>query len=327
MMNTKKLEAAQTVATRLTSLMAKQLTVICPLTGLLVSNDLPPAIGLYINSYHPIALPENAKLILKDREYWRTLNKENKAALILSVLNAYNHLSLEAPSIVIKGLIETNLNVNQLNGFLEFCADYMATTVNGWPILSLGRDLNEHTFLDYMNRCAFIEYQLADEGEKKLVEVPKFVTSDKRGTVLDKECYEEWLEAAPHLPKEFVAKAAPFIRTIATNPSSTVDSMLAVVKDKALMLSNEVAPEVDWFLEAAHKNREVAKNLGLHKVFEDLELFDTPPTSTAPTTCTSNMVEIDLSAIDEVVEPVAVVVEKELTPFQRRMAALRSKQV
>lgn len=321
-MKAKKLEAAQTVATRLTTAMKEELTVICPLTGLLVVNELPPALGLYINSYHPLALPENARQIIKNKDYWRALNKEQKAALILSVLNAYNHLSLEAPAIVVKGLIETNLNVNQLNGFLEFMQDYMTTTINGWPVISLGRDLNEHTFLDYMNRCAYIEYNLADEDKKVVVDIPKFVSSDKRGIVLDKETYEEWLEAAQYLPKDFVAKANPFVRTLATNPSKLVDSLLSVVESKALTLAEEVAPEVVWFLEAAHKNREVAKNLGLHSTFDDIELFDENKTEA----CAKSTAQVDAVSKEQAESKAYSEATKPLSPFAARLAALKSKQ-
>lgn len=266
----KSTDTTQIVVSKVIATMGSFLAIICPITGLLLTTDLPPRMGLYLNATHPIAILENTLGILKDKDYREALSKELKAGLILAVAFNSKVLDLTVPSLLARMAIETRLNVNQLNSFLTFMADYMITTTKAYPALEIGKGLSETTFLDYMNACASVEFYEAPIP----VEIPstrKFLSSTIQGKDLDKDCYEEWLLAAPFLTSDFKAKAAPFLRTIATNPSSTVDRMIGAVAANALKLAENESAEVVWFIETATEARKKAKNLGMHTDF-DLEL-------------------------------------------------------
>lgn len=305
--------------------MTKELAVICPTTGLLVPNGLPPMLGSFLPAQHALAIPENAKAIIKDPNYYSQLDKGQKCGLILAALNAYRHLSLSCPAIVVRLAMETRLNNAQINSFLEFITDNVLTTTRGYPALILDRDLSQYTFLDYINQCAQIEMHQLEPGESAVVvKIPKFISGTNQGKSLDKECYEEWLEAAARLPKDFVAKAQPFVKTLATNPSSIIDKMLTAVEGAALKLVESIdqVPEVVWFIDSTVEARKKAKALGLHSSLDDIEGLTLGTTSVVATTTSTSLA---LEALDVPSPELAPATSNSISPFAARMAALKDK--
>lgn len=302
--------------------MTKEMAAICPITGLLVPNGLPPMMGTFLVAKHALAYPENALAIIKNKEYWSTMDKSQKVGLILAVMNAKRHLSLGAESLVIRLAIEARLNNAQVQTFLEFIQDHVLTTKRGYPTFHLDKRLSQYTFLDYINQCAHIEAFVLEPNEPVVtVKIPQFLSSDNQGKKLDKECYEEWLAAAEFLPKEFCDRAKPFIRTLATNPNTTVDKMLTAVEGAALKRNDEVPPEVFWFIETTVEARKKAKALGLHVSLDDIfSGLETPMEAHA--TSSNSSPSLDLSALDA---PVVEEVEKKVSPFAARLAQLKNK--
>ena len=296
---------------------------ICPITGLVFAVDFPAKPGFYLEAHHPIV--HNCKAMVKDSTYTPLLDREQKAGLILASLDFYGLLSLESPALVVNMAIQAALNDNQLDQFISFIRDGVSCTSKGYPIFSANAQANEQTFLSYMAKCDEIEHtdysvlnlESADELTKKLFTIPKFLASDKRGSSMDKEAHDFYLNCKEWLPASLVAKAAPFVKTLITNPShAMINKLLAAVEGKwTAPVEREGMAECDIneFVMLVKHNRDIAAKL---KIYPDLtaSLFEDELESGRPAPLPT----------EKTIESEAVV-EKVLSPFEARMAALKAK--
>ena len=315
--------------------LTSSLQSVCPITGLTTSINFPAKPGFYIEAYHPIV--HNCKAMVKDYTYTLLLDKEQKAGLILAALSFYSLLSLEAPALVVNLKMQLSLSDHQLEQFLDFIRNGVAGTNKGYPLLSLDASCNEQTFLSYISKCHDIEHtnldpltlENADPLTKKLFEVPKFLASDKRGSAMDKEAYETWLDIVSEdiLPDSLVVKAKPFAKTLVTNPSSSlITKLLAAVKGKAVYsvatTLSETSAEalVDEFILLVETSRDTAAKL---KLYPDLSagLFET---ETSTSTSLEEQAAGEPSRTPSAKEETAV---KEMSPFEARLAAMKAKGV
>lgn len=306
---------------------------ICPITGLVFAVDFPAKPGFYLEAHHPIV--HNCKAMVKDSTYTPLLDREQKAGLILASLDFYGLLSLESPALVVNMAIQASLNDNQLDQFISFIRDGVSCTNKGYPIFSANAQANEQTFLSYMAKCDEIEHtnleaitlESLPELERKLFEVPKFLASDKRGSAMDKEAYELYLNCKEWLPNSLITKAAPFVKTLITNPSHTmIAKLLAAVESKwTAEWAKEEVVEADMqeFTSFVRASRETASKLN---IYPDL----TPSLFEDNTTYSGAADQLDplrtLAAMPSTVESTtATPTAKVLSPFEARMAALKAK--
>lgn len=326
--------AKVTLVKNLAETLSSSLSVVCPITGLVSKTDFPAKPGYYMEAYHPIV--HNCKAMIKEASYIKLLDREQKAGLILASLHFYSVLSLEAPALVVNLSIQSALNDHQLDLFLDFISTGVACTNKGYPVLSIDSNANEQTFLSYMAKCDEIEHtnleavtlESLPELERKLFTIPKFLASDKRGSAMDKEAYELYLNCKEWLPSSLITKAAPFVKTLTTNPSHTmIAKLLAAVESKwtAEWAKEEVVEaDIQEFTSFVRASRETASKLN---IYPDLtpSLFETeteteselgrPAPLTAPITLENAQTILS-----------AATVEKVLSPFEARMAALKAKQ-
>jgi hypothetical protein len=321
--STQKTLLVKNTADKLTS----SLSSVCPITGLVSTVNFPAKPGFYLEAHHPIV--HNCKAMVKDSTYWPLLDREQKAGLILASLHFYSILSLESPALVVNLAIQSSLNDHQLDLFLDFIATGISCTNKGYPVLSLNTDVNEQTFLSYMAKCDEIEHtnleaitlESLPELEQRLFKVPKFLASDKRGSAMDKEAYDLYLNCKEWLPSGLVAKAAPFVKTLITNPShAMINKLVAAVEGKwSAPADKEHAAECDIseFAIFVKANREVASKLNIYpdltpslfgdkeKAADDELELGRPALSSLPATATTEI--------------------KVLSPFETRMAAIKAK--
>lgn len=301
------------------------LSTVCPITGLVSKLDFPAKPGFYLEAYHPIV--HNCKAMVKETSYIKLLDREQKAGLILACLHFYSVLSLESPAIVVNLAMQSALNDHQLELFLDFIATGVSCTNKGYPVLSLDSSLTEQTLLSYMAKCDTIEHtnleaitlESLPELERKLFEVPKFLASDKRGSAMDKEAYELYLNCKEWLPSSLITKAAPFVKTLITNPSHTmIAKLLAAVESKwtAEWAKEEVVEaDIQEFTSFVRASRETASKLN---IYPDL---------------TPSLFETELESEPELGRPAPLSIPavestavKVLSPFEARLAAIKAKQ-
>lgn len=307
----------------LSDTLSSSLSVVCPITGLVSKTDFPAKPGFYLESYHPIV--HNCKAMVKETSYIKLLDREQKAGLILACLHFYSVLSLESPAIVVNLAMQSALNDHQLELFLDFIATGVSCTNKGYPVLSLDSSLTEQTLLSYMAKCDTIEHtnleaitlESLPELERKLFEVPKFLASDKRGSAMDKEAYELYLNCKEWLPNSLITKAAPFVKTLITNPSHTmIAKLLGAVEGKwTADIDKEATAECDIteFAVFVRASRETASKLNIYpdltpSLFE--EVVESETESGRPATLVAASVESTA---------------KVLSPFEARLAAIKAK--
>ena len=304
---------------------------ICPITGLVFSVDFPAKPGFYLEAHHPIV--HNCKAMVKDSTYTPLLDREQKAGLILASLEFYGLLSLESPALVVNMAIQASLNDNQLDQFISFIRDGVSCTNKGYPIFSANAQANEQTFLSYMAKCDEIEHtdysvlnlESADELTKKLFTIPKFLASDKRGSSMDKEAHELFLDliSLDLLPSSLIASTKPFIKSLITNPSHSIIAKLLIAveaKYDAGLNSDETAEAaVQEFTTFVRISRETAEKL---KIYPDLSAPLFEPELESGTSLVESGRPAPLpteKTVEATNEP------KVMSPFEARMAALKAK--
>ena len=184
--------------------------------------------------------------------------------------------------------------------------------------------VKDSTLLGYMTKCYEVEHtnyetvslDTVDDLTKKLFTVPKFLASDKRGSAMDKEAHDLYLDVVEYLPNSLIEKAKPFVKTLITNASSTlITRLVSAIEAKATTLEEVEEPsmlvaisELKTFVE---KNRETASKLGIYSAL-DLD---------APAIVSETEAETETAPAVEVVEDKA----SSLSPFAARLAALKAK--
>lgn len=305
--------------------LSSSLSTVCPITGLVSTTNFPAKPGYYLEAYHPIV--HNCKAMLRETSYLKLLDREQKAGLILAALHFYNVLSLEAPSLVVNLAMQSALNDHQFDLFLDFIATGVSCTSKGYPVLSIDANLTEQTFLSYMAKCDEIEHTNLEpitldslpEVEQRLFTVPKFLASDKRGAAMDREAHDLYLNIKEYLPASLISKAASFVKTLITNPSHTmIAKLVSAIEAKAVYADEDTIraqADIAEFALFIKESRETATKL---KIYPDLtpSLFEEP--------VSSDELELGRPA-PLVVASTDAQVEKPLSPFEARMAAIKAK--
>lgn len=284
------LAAIKAAATRLVADTDHGLGSICPVTGLFTPSALPSLPGMVMEAHH--ALCFNALALLSHSSYCAALEPSLKAGLVLAAFNAVGKLELTGSAYTINQAMALTLTVAQLDTLLAFITDSLLTTSKHYPKLKLaaGR-VDERTFLSYMAVCVDVENtRIIMEPTGQAKSVPKFLSSPAKGKALDADCYEAWLELAPFLPKALVAKAKPYIRTLATILDSTLVGKLVarcaaeIDEDGLVSVADSGLLEYSEFARIVEESRKKAAALGLHRSeLDDLDLFSTPASGpTAP---------------------------------------------
>lgn len=317
----KKIKLQEITKATAQALFSGGMKTICPITGLITETNFPIKEGFYLEAYHPIV--HNAKAMIKDTDYYKLLDKEQKAGLILAALHFYDKLSLESSALVVNLALQANLTDLQLETFIVFIQESLAVTSKSYPLLSLDSTAKDTTLLGYISKCFEVEHtnydtvnlDSADELTKKLFTIPKFLASEKRGSAMDKEAYELYLEAKEHLPNSLIEKAKPFVKTLVTNPSaSIITRLLSAINSKAVCFAGEEAimelaiSELTTFVE---KSREAAEKLGLYAVLDlDAPAIEETTTNTVPVEAAKTPTNGEM-----------------LSPFAARLAAMKAKGV
>lgn len=308
--------------------LTNSMQTLCPITGLLSSTDFPAKPGFYMDAYHPIV--HNCKAMLKDSSYTSLLSQEQKVGLILASLHFYGVLSLEAPAIVVNLALQGSLSNNQLDLFLSFLRESLAITNKTYPIISLDASSSETTLIGYMHKCDEIEHTnyetvslddlcSADKATtNKKFTVPKFMKSERRAIVMDKEAYDLYLDCMAYLPQSLIDKAKPFIKTLVTNPShSMIEKLLSAINAKWTTIDSAQDGEAElaiYELTAYVKSsRESAAKLGIYPDLENI-LFSAQAYAPAP-----------ISSLEETAGADAGRVEEPMSPFAARLAAIKNK--
>lgn len=312
----KKIAVVKAAASSLT----ESLPVVCPITGLVTATNFPIKDGFFLEAYHPIV--HNCKAMIKDTEYYKLLDREQKAGLILAALDFYKVLSLESSSLVVNLAMQANLTELQLDTFIVFIQDSLACTSKSYPLLSLDSMVKDSTLLGYMTKCYEVEHtnyetvslDTVDDLTKKLFTVPKFLASDKRGSAMDKEAHDLYLDVVEFLPNSLVDKAKPFVKTLITNTSSTlITRLISAIEAKATTMDDSEEPamllaisELKTFVE---KNRETASKLGIYSALD----LDAPAIVSETEIETAPVIEVEAA--------------KPMGAFAARMAAMKAKGV
>lgn len=208
--------------------LTKELTFLCPVTGLVVPVGLPAFPGMVLESYHPIAHNGLSMLDLHPA-YLDSLPKPALCAVFLAAMHALKKIEFidGCSALLVNTAMQAALTKHQLLKSLAFINEGIRTTRKGYPPIRLNASLSEDTFNDYFNACVTLEnYVLPTEEAAPRVVAPSFLSSSSQAKQLDKACYEAWLEVAPYLPKTTVAKAAPYIKSLASTPAASIGERL-----------------------------------------------------------------------------------------------------
>lgn len=257
---------------------SEALTIVCPITGLIVPNDLPPFPGAVGAAYHPMAM--NALSILQlPEDYWLSLSPLQSSALILGALNSIEKITLKATSLIVVRAIEARLTGGQILSFLRFIRDKMLTTKRCYPKLTLDGSLDEITFSRYISLCASVEkvYTILEEvpTPKATAEATFELAPNSQMKKYDKEAYEAWLEVAQFLPKDFISKAKPYIKQlISYTTEATIQKLLDAAGTRLISddLESDATVAYSELLSTVSKLRKRANDSGLYAAMLEAEL-------------------------------------------------------
>lgn len=266
---------------------SKELTTLCPISGLLVPNNFPAYIGaLFTGTVHPV-VAEAKNLVKLGDSYLTTLSNEQLSGLLLALLASYNKVDLDGPAFLVRARLETTCTGGQLLTFIKWFTKAIAITKRSQPKLALSQSSDEITFDSYMKQWVSIErfysqvdIQLAEMAKSQTIEAPAFLSNASQAKKLNKACYEAYKEASLHLPKPLVAKLKPFVTDLAiTTNVARLERMLEAIKgavgfEEELLAGSEEVEAVADFLAVLETKRSEAKELGLDKddwQFDDLQ--------------------------------------------------------
>lgn len=207
---------AEAVERRFAQAVDAQATILCPVSGLLVSSDLP-SFGddtYYLTSVHPIVY--NAVDIINKPAYWAKFTPEQKAGLILAYMHTAKRVRFEgglnawAANLALAGQVK----VENLDAFLVFLQGDWSTSFHCYPSLVIDRRFSFQTLVDYQNTC----FSLAFAETPTPAKLPALKTQSTKVQLkhLDAAAYEEWLEvaSAEFLPASFKDKVKPYAKKL-----------------------------------------------------------------------------------------------------------------
>ena len=207
---------AEAVERRFCQQVDAQATILCPVSGLLVSSDLP-SFGddsYYLTSVHPIVY--NAVDIINKPAYWAKFTPEQKAGLILAYMHTAKRVRFEgglnawAANLALAGQVK----VENLDAFLVFLQGDWSASFHCYPSLVIDRRFSFQTLVDYQNTCFSLAFAEAPTPAK----LPALKTQSTKIQLkhLDATAYEEWLEvaSAEFLPATFKDKVKPYAKKL-----------------------------------------------------------------------------------------------------------------
>lgn len=326
--------------------LTKELTFLCPITGLVVPTGLPAFPGIVFEAYHPIAHNGLSMLSLAPA-YLENLPKPTLCAIFLSAMATLKKVELDGSALLINTAMQAALTKKQLLTSLEFIESAILRTKKGYPPIRLSAGLNEDTFNDYFNACVTLENwtPLPSDSPSVSIKSPAFLSSTTQAKALDKACYEAWLEVATYLPKATVEKAAPYVKTLASTPADGIINRLVAkvieytdadeyfrTKDGQIVLEGGIERTLETnreyaaamaayeFRDTVTGNRRTAAGLGLHR-----DLFDDAPLA-LPTDY--DLPKVEANPYAELIELEApttpLVVEAKALSFSERMKARKA---
>lgn len=286
----------ESVTTAFGAELGRQLIIVCPVTGLIVENGFPPFPGAVGFCLHPIV--ENALGVLAlGQSYRETLTNKQAIGLALACLHKVGKLTLKDTSLLVISRLETTLTGGQVFTLLDFIAKKFIKPTRHYPAIELDRYSDEYTLDAYFKKCVAIENywgsidwrneQLKEQA--KLAEAPIFLSGKAESKRLNRDCYEAWLEVAPHLPATTKAAAKPYIKTLASNANEAlVGKLVATVLSKAgaeeeLLEGTEAVLAAHEFKEIVAKARAEASKMGLYAELDDLLSLPTTTADSQPT--------------------------------------------
>lgn len=263
---------AKAVEARFAAQVDAQATCLCPVSGLLVPNDLP-SFGddtYYLTSVHPIVY--NAVDIINKPTYWAKFTPEQKAGLILAYMHTANRVRFEgglnawAANLALAGQVK----VENLDAFLVFLQGDWSTSFHCYPSLVIDRRFSFQTLVDYQNTCFSLAFAEAPTPAK----LPAMKTQSTKIQLkhLDATAYEEWLEVASagFLPSSFKDKVKPYAKKLVSELNTRwINGFLS----KLEALSDEDGSQdaiaaASLFTNELHLLRARADKLGYYKAAE-----------------------------------------------------------
>ena len=263
---------AEAVERRFCQAVDAQATILCPVSGLLVSSDLP-SFGddsYYLTSVHPIVY--NAVDIINKPAYWAKFTPEQKAGLILAYMHTAKRVRFEgglnawAANLALSGQVK----VENLDAFLVFLQGDWSTSFHCYPSLVIDRRFSFQTLVDYQNTCFSLAFAEAPTPAK----LPALKTQSTKIQLkhLDATAYEEWLEvaSAEFLPASFKDKVKPYAKKLVSELNtrwiSGFLSKLEALADEDG--SQEAIAAASLFTNELHLLRAKADKLGYYKAAE-----------------------------------------------------------
>lgn len=263
---------AEAVERRFCQQVDAQATILCPVSGLLVSSDLP-SFGdesYYLTSVHPIVY--NAVDIINKPAYWAKFTPEQKAGLILAYMHTAKRVRFEgglnawAANLALSGQVK----VENLDAFLVFLQGDWSTSFHCYPSLVIDRRFSFQTLVDYQNTCFSLAFAEAPTPAK----LPALKTQSTKIQLkhLDAAAYEEWLEvaSADFLPASFKDKVKPHAKRLVSELNiSWIGGFLSKLRDLADKDGTQDAIDAaSLFVSELHLLRDKADRLGYYKAAE-----------------------------------------------------------
>lgn len=246
------LQRAEAEAAKQIEKMDKAATILCPVTGLAVENNLPSTGSFYMVAMHPFAF--NALSIMEHPAFYSALSEREIAGLILASLHSMGKLSIsrDSSAFSINLRLASIFSKAQLIEFYVWLNRNLRKGKRYYPALELSlTSLNADTFINYTNSLATIQAYSAsmdiagskDNDEVTFAALPAPTNVQVRR--MDSSAHDEWLDLCSKdiLPKAFRDKAKPYVKTLVSNLS---DKLVNGLIEKAVSIAKEAAESVGY---------------------------------------------------------------------------------
>lgn len=242
------LDKAAALAAQQIEKMDKAATILCPVTGLPVENNLPATGSFYMVAMHPFAF--NALAIMDHPAFYSALSEREIAGLILASLHSMGKLAIlpDSNAFSINMRLATLFSKAQLIEFYVWLNKNLRKGKRYYPALELSLStLNADTFINYTLCLAQIQAYSASvdiagskEEETKISALPAPTNVQVRR--MDSNAYDEWLDLCSKdiLPKTFKDKAKPYVKTLVSNLNEKLVNGLI---EKAVSIAKEIAED------------------------------------------------------------------------------------
>ena len=219
----------------------------CPITGLLVSHDLPPSLDVLMINCHPLAI--NAIRLLDHPAYIQQFDNGQLAGLILGLLAEVDKISISPRSnaFLVRAKLETIASRNQLLDIIEWIANSLLTTKLYYPKLAISHDkLTIQALDEYMAWTYSIEVYSFDGSKPELVKAPKPLAVVSPATKVNRlsksfdssldelvqaidSCPDTTIEVVEATSEAILLNLSPLLKGKAADPNSKLDGLLAAL--------------------------------------------------------------------------------------------------